>query len=160
MGTIAKGYVYRSLDSGGNWDIISPGGDWVEHVRDIEAVSKSEVYAATDAGLLKWTGSGDVWTQLKGLPSNNTVSIALDKSVDPAVIYVGTWGAGVFYSRDGGETWLPFSHNIGNKFVYKLAMSSNKPYTLYAGTNFSGIWTRKLSLPGSPWLPLLLLDDQ
>lgn len=160
VGTEANGYVYQSEDCGNTWNLISPGGEWVGEVRDLDVDSHSHVYAATDEGLLKWAGAGDVWTKLVGLPTDNNLAVTIDRSVTPEVVYVGTWGEGVFFSRDGGIQWFPFSQNLVNGLIFKLAMSNSLPKILYAGLGYGGVWSRKLSpQQAMPWIPLLLLDD-
>ena len=56
-------------------------------------------------------------------------------------ICVGTVGAGVWYSRDGGEKWrrpkmeLPFFWKAGDLQVRALAVSPHNPHRIYAGSD-------------------------
>lgn len=54
--------------------------------------------------------------------------------VDPSIGYVGTWGAGVFQSIDGGNTWSPVNSGLGNLYINSLAIDPLNPNVLYAGT--------------------------
>jgi photosystem II stability/assembly factor-like uncharacterized protein len=55
-------------------------------------------------------------------------------------ICVGTVGAGIWYSRDGGERWkrakmeLPFFSKAGDIQVRTLAVSPGNPHRVYAGS--------------------------
>jgi len=55
-------------------------------------------------------------------------------------ICVGTVGAGIWYSRDGGERWkrpkmeLPFFSKVGDIQVRTLAVSPQNPHRVYAGS--------------------------
>ncbi len=142
VGTKAWGYVGRSAASGArdSWYGISPSGKWVGEVRDIEVDLNSDVYAATDEGLRKWDGSD--WTELTGLPTDNITALAIDRSTNPGVLYVGTGGNGVFVSEDGGNTWVEFNDGLENLSINVLAISDSEPKMIYAGTAGDGVWSR------------------
>jgi photosystem II stability/assembly factor-like uncharacterized protein len=75
------------------------------------------------------------WTYL-GMPSDYfDLLAALFVGRDPAVLYVGTLGDGVYVSMDGGETWARRSQGLEGKSltVWSLAASPDGQ-TLYAGT--------------------------
>ena len=142
-GTAQVGYVFQSTDGGENWTRISPGEEWVWEVRDIEVDLNTDIYAATDEGLMKWNGSD--WIELTGLPTDDITALAIDRSTAPGIVYVGTGEHGVFVSQDGGSTWMTFSDGLGNLAIAKLAVSSSQPKMLYAGTAYGGVWSRRLS---------------
>lgn len=124
-------------------------------MRDIEVDLNSDVYAATDEGLMKWDGSS--WTKLTGLPTEDITALAIDRSTSPGTVYVGTGEDGVFVSEDGGGTWAPFNEGLGNLSITKLAISASQPKMLYAGTAYGGVW--KFTLAPSIYeiyLPLTL----
>ena len=102
FGSSYRGYVFQSTNAGETWTNISPNApdEWVDEVRDIEVDLGSNVYAATNAGLMKWNGS--VWTKLAGLPGDGINAVAIDISVNPGVLYVAVWRQGVFYQRTPG----------------------------------------------------------
>jgi len=111
-------------------------------VRDIEVDLNSQVYAATDEGLMKWDGSG--WITLNGLPTDDITALAIDRSSSPGIVYAGTGEDGVFVSEDGGNTWTSFNEGLGNLSITKLAISDSLPKMLYAGTAYGGIWSEVL----------------
>ena len=136
---------------------ITPDGG-VGDVRDIEVDSQSRVYVAAVDGLRRWDSI--VWTKLNGLPTSDITALAIDRSVNPEIVYVGTGEDGVFASKDGGFTWVSFSEDLGNLSITKLSLSKSQPKILYAGTTYGGVWSRKLSAPlAMPWIQLLLFNN-
>jgi len=159
FGSKQCGYVFRSTDGGSSWTNISPGAPpgecWVWEVRDIEVALNSQVYAATDEGVMKWDGSS--WTKLAGPSTDDITALAIDRSTRPEIIYAGTGEDGVFVSEDGGSIWNPFNEGLGNLSITKLAIGASQPRTLYAGTAYGGVW--KSTIPPSVYeiyLPLTL----
>jgi len=155
------GYVNRSTDCGGSsWEQITPSDEWAGVVWDIEVDIDSRVWAATDKGLMKWYGNGaDHWEKLSGLPSDEITALAIDRSTTPEIFYVGTGGSGIFFSKDGGDSWIPFNEGLGGLSITKLGISATQPKMLYASTAYSGVWSRRLSPEAIPWIPLLLLGN-
>jgi photosystem II stability/assembly factor-like uncharacterized protein len=139
------------------WTEITPESG-IGDVRDIEVDSKSRVYVAASDGLRRWDSF--VWTKLNGLPTSDITALAIDRSVNPEIVYVGTGEDGVFASQDGGLTWMSFSEGLGNLSITKLSLSKSQPKILYAGTTYGGVWSRKLTAPlAMPWVQLLLLSS-
>ncbi|MEK9151948.1 MAG: YCF48-related protein [Patescibacteria group bacterium] len=69
----------------------------------------------TDGGIFKSGDKGDNWAQKVAIPTTtgerksiNQVSIStiVQDPQDPKAIYVGTTANGMFYSYDGGDSWL------------------------------------------------------
>jgi photosystem II stability/assembly factor-like uncharacterized protein len=58
-------------------------------------------------------------------------TLAIDPT-DPNVIFAGTYGAGIYISRDGGETWEVSNAGIGKGTVGTIAIDSVNPDTVYA----------------------------
>ena len=159
FGSSYRGYVFQSLDAGETWTNISHNApnEWVDLVRDIEVDLESNVYAATDAGLMKWNGS--VWTKLAGLPGDDINAVAIDISVNPGILYVAVWRQGVFVSKDSGLSWESFNKGLPSFYITKLAVSKFEPKILYAGTAYEGVWGRALTNTVLPWILLLLFGS-
>jgi photosystem II stability/assembly factor-like uncharacterized protein len=158
LGSSKSGYVYKSPDGGVTWDLISPGGVWVSNIYGLVVDADHNVYAATDGGLHKWTGSGTTWTKLSGFPTDNITAIAIDRSTSPETIYAGTDGFGIFKTQNGGTDWTSLGFPAG-RTVTKLTEGNNPeqkwvPTTekIYAGSAFGGVWTQS----GTPALDDLL----
>jgi photosystem II stability/assembly factor-like uncharacterized protein len=101
---VAGGGIYRSTDGGQNWTASNPQQQ-IYVVNDL-LVTDSAVYAATGIGVLKSSDGGDNWRPVNnGLPANTDIrTIAVDPS-HPSILYVGTFGAGIFKTTNGGEKW-------------------------------------------------------
>jgi len=137
-----SGWVFRF---GGVWGpallkTLTPSGQSIGQIKDIEVDLNSHVYVATyDEGVKKWDGS--VWRQLSGLPEDNITSLAIDRDVYPEAIYAGTSKNGVFVSADGGSSWTTFNDGLVNIEITKLALGNTQPKRLYAGTKNGGVWS-------------------
>jgi hypothetical protein len=83
-----------------------------------------------------------------GLPAANVSALVIDPS-NPATLYAGTDGGGVFKSTNGGGSWSPANNGLSNTYVSVLAIDPSNPATLYAGgdgmfksTNGGGSWSQ------------------
>ena len=50
------------------------------------------------------------------------------------IVYAGTWGEGVFRSKDGGETFFPVNNGLSELHIHTLKSDPNNPNKIYAGT--------------------------
>ncbi|MFN2222262.1 MAG: WD40/YVTN/BNR-like repeat-containing protein, partial [Candidatus Promineifilaceae bacterium] len=136
-GTARYGYVYRSANGGDTWSNISPGGTYLAwEVRDIVAAADGGIFVVTGAGLWHWNGTD--WTELPATPAADVTALVIDTDLD--VIYAGTGENGVYVSEDAGSTWSELNDNLEELSITKLALSTVKPKTLYAGTEHGGVW--------------------
>jgi len=90
-------------------------------------------------------------------------TIAVDPN-DPDVIYVGTFGAGIYKSLDGGISWHPTFTNLGLRDILTLAIDPSDGKTIYVGTEGTGFY--KTNDGGIHWERLnaivnnLVIDQQ
>lgn len=97
--------LYRSLDGGAKWMQLA-AGTLSTAVREI-AWPGPQLFAATDGGLFVSEDMGDSWDRLDdGLPTAPILSMVVSRffSADPKII-VGTRGAGLYRSVDGGASF-------------------------------------------------------
>jgi photosystem II stability/assembly factor-like uncharacterized protein len=73
-------------------------------------------------------------------PSGGTIVAIAKDPTNPQVTYAGTFGAGVYKSTDGGQTWNSSSAGLSNLYIYSLAIDPSHPSTIYAGTYHSQIF--------------------
>ncbi len=148
------GYVGRSTDKGYTWYAYTPNGYWVDEVRDVEVNWRSDIYAATNDGLWKgvWVSDGLILTKLSGLPTDDITVLQIDLRVTPPVLYVGTWGYGVFYTNDDGVNWIPINTGLDNLYITSLSLSKSDPKILYAGTDNSGVWKYEIPTKAGPFI--------
>ena len=57
------------------------------------------------------------------------------------VLYAGSFGFGVFFSDDYGETWESINSGLGDRFL--LCLSADEKGTVYAGTVRGGVFRTK-----------------
>ena len=65
------------------------------------------------------------------------------------LVYVGTWGGGVYKSTDSGAHWSPASSGLDNLYINSLAVDPSNADVLYAGTYSMGIY--KSTNGGDSW---------
>jgi photosystem II stability/assembly factor-like uncharacterized protein len=84
-------------------------------------------------------------------PEGGTITAVVADPQDPARLYAGSWGGGVYRSVDGGGTWKRAAQGLGNLKITALAIDPQKPATLYAGTYKGKIY--KSTDRGERWFP-------
>jgi len=84
---VGSNYLFRSVDRGDTWRIISPD------------------LTLNDPATRNSTNSGGLTKDATGAENHNTIYSIDDSPVDPAVIWVGTDDGNVQVTRDGGATW-------------------------------------------------------
>jgi photosystem II stability/assembly factor-like uncharacterized protein len=83
--------------------------------------------------------AGDnVWTT-NGPTGERIQALAIDPA-QPATLYAGTYGNGVFKSTDSGGTWAAVNAGLTNLSVFVLAVNPLSSATLYAGTHGGGVF--------------------
>jgi photosystem II stability/assembly factor-like uncharacterized protein len=95
--------LFRSTDAGTKWAQVG-GAEIRSAVRDMRWPGP-ELFVATDEGLFRTRDVGDRFVRVGvGLPDSRLLSLSVSRffALDPAV-FVGTEGAGLYKSTDGGE---------------------------------------------------------
>ena len=85
-----------------------------------------------------------------GPEGGSMVSMVLDPS-NPDILYVGTWGGGMYKSVNGGLSWQVINQGLGCLYINSLAIDPLTPTTLYAGTYMYGVY--KTVDGGANWAP-------
>ncbi len=145
IGKERVGQVFKVQDAWGNQvpaDITPDEG--IENVQDIIVDNQSNLFVATVEGL--WRRDGDGWVKLNCLADNIAV-LAVDNARNPAVVYAGSEGDGIFVSDDSGESWMVFNDGLGCLNINKLVVCGTM---LYAGTEYGGVWSRVIPDTHSP----------
>jgi hypothetical protein len=97
-------HVCQTLDNGATWTDISgtDGGDPTQNLpdlplHDVVIGPGGQIIVASDTGVMQTSDSGATWQVLgEGLPTVDCKSLALDPSVSPSLLRVGTYGRSVF----------------------------------------------------------------
>src|SRR6185503_3898080 len=164
LGT-ADGILYRSDDGGLQWHRMEPGFPLRGCILDAVAVDRRGVVwvgywdvHGGGGGVARSTDGGQTFAIQKGVQGQSVRSLALSPS-NPRVVAAGTI-AGVFLSRDSGQSWsrtTPTGHpDLRN--VESLVFDPSDPEILYAGT-WHLVW--KTLDGGATWAPAHrgMIDD-
>ncbi len=98
--------VFKSSDGGARWEAVSEGL-FDRNIRALALNPRSgTVYAGTGEGVFKRSIGGESsWTPVnEGLTNTSIRTLTLVPGA-PDMVYVGTYGGGVFRSKDGGARW-------------------------------------------------------
>jgi len=93
-------------------------------------VSVALTAATVSAGVNVWTTHGPT--------GGNVHALAIDPA-NPATLYAGSYGNGVFKSTDSGGTWVRASTGLTTLYILALVVDPAAPATVYAGTD-SGVF--------------------
>lgn len=148
------GGVWKSTNSGADWDCVSDGFFGTSSVGAI-AVSESNpdiVFAgmgegcirgnvAEGDGIYKSTDAGKTWTHV-GLEDTRVITRVRIDPKNPDIVYVAALGhiygpnreRGVFKSTDGGKSWNKVLFVNERAGAVDLSMDASNPEVLYAGT--------------------------
>lgn len=129
--------IWRSMDAGASW--VRVDASQVLSIT-VDPTDSNVVYAATPAParVLKSTDGGATFAEKSaGLPAGFQTARTGNVLVDPQwpnVLYVGTEGAGVYKSRDAGDSWQPVNDGLDDLNVFGLALDPEAPGTVYVAT--------------------------
>ena len=151
-GTYGRG-MFRSTDSGQNWDQIRNGllrfmkalslsASSAHKVSSYENVTiratnpSGHIFAGTYFGgsVFRSTDNGDSWTPVKnGLDCGNIWSLVI---IPVGTMFVGTagCGTGVYHSTDNGDSWTLANIGLTSTDVAALAVNGSN-YHVFAGTH-------------------------
>ncbi len=130
--------IFRTTDGGTTWNLrglATVGGfsKMYVHPKNSNVIYAGAVYGG--AGFYKSTDAGVTWNRT----IKETVS---DVSINPNdinEIFIGTVGAGIFYSNDGGETWTPKPIPLFNTGRISVQQSVSNPNQVYALVDVAGV---------------------
>jgi len=133
------GGVFRSVDGGGSWSLMSSGlTHTITHALWADTAVAGLVYAGTPRGVFKTLDGGLNWASANtGLRTLNVNALVADPSASSA-LWAGTT-AGLFRSSDAGANWTNDTVNLGVPVVRALLFEPGNPSTFYAGAS-SGVY--------------------
>jgi len=79
------------------------------------------------------------WSVEEHLEEKSPESLAIDPG-NPARIYSGTWGHGLWRSNDAGLSWDPVGAGIAHEEITAVAVSPAERGVVYAGTEPSAVF--------------------
>ena len=139
--------IFRSTDLGNSWTPANTGlpdfsGDGLYAA--VYAQKGDTLYAGS-GGLYASTDGGDTWHHVPMFQKRVSVSGVV---IIGARIYIGTLGAGVWYSDDDGESWIPMNEGLDNRLIRELSKIRT---ALVAGTE-NGAFRKKAN--EDVWTPI------
>jgi photosystem II stability/assembly factor-like uncharacterized protein len=148
----SQGKVYRTLDCGRGWrEMLSETRAGVEIVEILtDHFNQNVLYVFNTNEVLKSTDYGETWRTLHRFGAQ--VADSVMDARDSRVLYVATWGDGVWKTADGGATWTDvtttladstngqrvrrITQSVAEEGVYYVAT----PYGLHKTTNGGEAW--------------------
>ena len=142
-----KGVVYKSRDAGASWStsLAEIGGsdqeDWVYSLA-INPDSPNVIFAASHQhGPYRSDDYGKNWKSVdSGIGDGSGREIVIvPHTSNPGVEYYGEWhGAGVFKSKDDGNSWLPRNSGVENTKIFRMVIDPLHTSTVYAAAPNNG----------------------
>ncbi|MBI4426427.1 MAG: hypothetical protein HY567_02525 [Candidatus Kerfeldbacteria bacterium] len=111
------------------------------------------IFRSDDAGIT-WTHIVDAGTTPKGKPiriDNVDIEFIRFDPITPTIVFLGTRGAGIYRSDDGGNRWV--KTGLGGGTYTALAIDPTAPTILYAA---AGGTITKSGDGGAHWAPIYL----
>ena len=99
-----------------------------------------------------------------GLDGGTVEGIVIDPT-NSNILYANSWGAGVYKSTNGGQTWENKSTGLGSGFIYELAIDPSNHMHILASEYEHGVkqsmdggqtWSSVSGLP--PWCVVYAID--
>ena len=120
--------IMRSNDNGRDWRQLGRGIN--PYVRHMTMSFHGEIFAATEDGIFKFLPDLKEWKSigLKGISIKNI------KHMHNNTLWAGSYGRGVYISRDSGTTWLKKNNGIANLQI--ISAFTDNENTIYAGTSW------------------------
>ncbi|MBA7541963.1 hypothetical protein ES705_34279 [subsurface metagenome] len=141
--------IYKTVDGGSKWVIVSDftGGNLA--VIRIAPSNENYLYASDWNNIWKTSDGGKNWTKINNnLPVVVITDIAIS-GTDPNKIWISASGYDdnekVFYSMNGGNSWINFSQGLPNVPANCLLYHEGSNQQLYVGTDI-GIFHRNATM--------------
>jgi len=149
------GSIFKSLNGGNTWETLVTGVDVNQIV--IHPQNSQVLYAALGInnfctpGVIKSTDGGESWFWAdSGLYTDwetNASCLAFDP-LNPDTLYAGTrgfFGGTVYKTTNGGLYWIDVGDEIVGSRIGSLAVDSQNPQIVYAGTSLSGAVNKSIN---------------
>jgi photosystem II stability/assembly factor-like uncharacterized protein len=134
-----------------DWVQLNSGLPSLNHTSiAVSPVDSKIIYVGTRIGLWKTVDGGDSWSYVSiGIKEEFIKCVTLSYQ-NKDIVYVGTYGYGIFISEDGGLTWSDISTGLISKDVETIAIDPKNPNVIITGTYGAGVF--KTVNGGKSWV--------
>ena len=136
--------LLRTWDRGTTWSVVSAWGlpqrSTIEALA-ISPVDKEHLLAGTSVGLYVSHNGGIHWARVADDRMGGAVGsvLFLDDS-GKRILSASKSSGGIFYSKDGGQSWDTIYLPQFESVVYCLVKDPKRPSRIYAGTQSDGVY--------------------
>ncbi len=151
------GYIFKSTDAGGTWQVVNTGTQKIETPTFIMEIAvnpnnSNTLFCTTQKGLYKSTDGGVNWQKKnQGLPADDVRGIAINPN-NPDTMYlsvmtppgVAPWQGGIYKSTDQGENWVAKTNGLEKVFTKdsdNICLTSNYPNIIISPSNPNVLYT-------------------
>lgn len=142
---------YKTIDGGKSWQKHNNGLETI----DAQFVSSfiidwsnpKHLYCSTEDVVYKSTDRGESWQKL-GLQVKRIRTI-VQHPKDEKILAVGTENDGIYFSKDGGQTWEKRDTGVLSTTFYSIAFDPSNPDVVYAAGFQTGVY--KSTDGGKKW---------
>lgn len=126
--------VVVSLDRGRNWSKVSKLP--ADRVSSLLLLQDKLLAGTWEKGLFSKKLKGEEWTSVGGRLSNKTITFLKKNPHTPKILYAGTYGDGIYLSRDFGKSWQQSNEGLDNLYLKSMAIDN----ALYVTTDGGGVF--------------------
>src|SRR6185503_18869728 len=108
-------------------------------LESVRAEYRHRIAEETSRGISPQTVGGTNWVSLGPTNGAGRATAIAPHPTDPATLYVGAAGGGVWKTTDSGSSWTPLTDFINDLSVGAVAVAPSSPNIIYLGTGEGGI---------------------
>jgi photosystem II stability/assembly factor-like uncharacterized protein len=139
---LAAGPITRSVDGGNTWETLPTPEGMLLYWIALSPSLPQTMYAAGHSGRLsamaRSDDGGDTWVVLQRPPGGVLPPVAAVDPVDPATVYVGTFGYGVWKTTDGGSSLVEANEGLAAEPAWDVAFDHANSNVAYVTFNTGG----------------------
>jgi photosystem II stability/assembly factor-like uncharacterized protein len=139
---VINGDIYKSIDGGNNWVVITSGlSAPYFNLLSVDPTNSEIIYSRNTNGLYKSSDGGTSWSLMGNGLDYQVDSLAIDQN-NNQILYAGTGGVpgnGVYKSINGGTSWTATNDGLTKTTVRAICVDPTNSSIVYAGT-FNGIY--------------------
>jgi photosystem II stability/assembly factor-like uncharacterized protein len=148
--------LFRSVDSGANWELIVADIGSQFHAADLSVPTPAVIYLHKwGEGLYRSDDGGNHWITLPFPDPNCSALRPFAHPVDSRTVYVATdcaFSGGIYKSENQGASWITVTEGLTDTHVTALAFDPVNPKVMFAGTASGNVFHSING--GANWTPI------